>query len=133
MVDYEVVDPDEVEITDLSAVEEVPPNLDIRQIDRALGLENVRVKLWYFNPGEEIRYHAHSNQEEIYYVLKGEFSLKLGKSGNEEYVEVGPGTFYAAGPEVGHGHRYLGDERGVVLAIGAPAVNDPGLDPHSLD
>lgn len=133
MVDYEVVDPDEVDIVDLSEIEEVPPDLDIRQIDRALGLDNVRLKIWYFEPGEEIRYHAHSEQEEIYYVLEGEFSLKLGRSGEEEFYEIGPGTFYAAGPEIGHGHRYLGDDRGAVLAIGAPAVDDPGLDPHQLD
>lgn len=133
MVEYEVVDSEDVQRTDLSEVEGVPPDLDIRQIDRALGLENTRVKIWYFEPGEEIRYHAHSEQEEIYYIMEGEFSLKLGRSGEEEYYEVGPGTFYAAGPEIGHGHRYLGDDRGKVLAIGAPSVDDPGLDPHQLD
>jgi uncharacterized cupin superfamily protein len=58
--------------------------------------------------------------------------LKLGPSGEEEYVEAGPGTFYRAGPETGHGHRNVGDTTGVVLAFGAPAVEDPGLDPHSL-
>jgi hypothetical protein len=34
---------------------------------------------------------------------------------------------------VGHGHRYVGDDRGVVLAVGAPNVDDPGMDPHALD
>jgi hypothetical protein len=33
---------------------------------------------------------------------------------------------------VGHGHRYVGDDRGVILAIGAPAVDDEGLDPHAI-
>ena len=36
-------------------------------------------------------------------------------------------------PEIGHGHRYVGDDRGVVLSVGAPAVEDPGLDPHQLE
>jgi uncharacterized cupin superfamily protein len=133
MVHYRVVDTDDVDETDLSEIEAIPPDLNIRAIDDALGTDNIGVKLWYFEPGEEIQYHAHSEQEELYYVLEGEFSLKLGKSGEEEYVEAGPGTFWVAGPETGHGHRNVGDERGVVLAVGAPRVEDPGLDPHSLD
>lgn len=133
MVHYEVVHTDDVAETDLSGVEAVPPDLNIRAIDDALGTEQIGIRIWYFEPGEEIQYHAHAEQEEIYYVLEGEFSLKLGASGEEEYTEVGPGAFWVAGPETGHGHRYLGDDRGAVLAIGAPRVEDPGLDPHSLD
>jgi uncharacterized cupin superfamily protein len=130
---YDVVHTDDVSLTDLSEVEEIPPDLNIRALDEALGTEQMNVKLWYFDPGEEIQYHAHSEQEELYYVIQGEFSLKLGRSGEEEFVEAGPGTFYVAGPETGHGHRNVGEEQGIVLAIGAPAVEDPGLDPHSLD
>ena len=132
MADYEVVHLDDVPVTDLSEVEGVPPDLDIRSVGEALGAEEMRLTVWYFDPGEEIQYHAHSEQEELYYVLEGEFSLKLGESGEEEYVEAGPGTFWIAKPEVGHGHRNVGDERGAVLAFGAPPVDDPGLDPHSL-
>jgi uncharacterized cupin superfamily protein len=130
---YDVVHTDDVSLTDLSEVEEIPPDLNIRALDEALGTEQMNVKLWYFDPGEEIQYHAHSEQEELYYVIQGKFSLKLGRSGEEEFVEAGPGTFYVAGPETGHGHRNVGEEQGIVLAIGAPAVEDPGLDPHSLD
>jgi quercetin dioxygenase-like cupin family protein len=130
---YEVVDLEDVPITDLSDVEEVPPDLDIRGVGDALGLESMRAAVWYFDPGEEIQYHAHMEQSEVYFVLEGEFSLKLGRSGEEEYVEAGPGTFWVAEPEIGHGHRYVGDEEGVVLALGAPPVDDPGRDPHSLD
>ncbi len=132
-MEYEVVDLDDVPITDLSEIEDVPPDLDIRPVGKQLGLDEMRATVWYFDPGEEIQYHAHSEQEELFFVLEGEFSLKLGRSGETEYVEAGPGTFWAAGPKTGHGHRYVGDEQGVVLALGAPAVDDPGLDPHSLD
>ena len=130
---YTVLDTDDIDITDLSEIDEVPPDIDIRAVDDALGAEDVRVRLWYFEPGEEITYHAHAEQEEIYYVLQGTFSLKLGESGEEEFVEVGPGAFWRAGAYTGHGHRNVGDEQGVVLAIGAPNVSDPGLDPHSID
>ena len=130
---YEVVHLDDVPLTDLSDVEEIPPDLEIRGVGDALDLETMRAAVWYFDPGEEIQYHAHMEQEELYYVLEGEFSLKLGRSGEEEYVEAGPGTFWVAKPEIGHGHRNVGDERGAVLAIGAPPVEDPGRDPHALD
>ncbi|MFB6164948.1 MAG: cupin domain-containing protein [Haloarculaceae archaeon] len=132
-MEYEVLDTEDVPITDLSEIEEIPPDLDIRPIGQTMGLENLAATLWYFEPGEGIGYHAHGEQEEFFYVIEGEFSLKLGRSGETETMEVGPGAFWAAGPEIGHGHRYVGDDRGVVLAIGAPNVEDPGLDPHQLD
>ncbi|MEF8789815.1 MAG: cupin domain-containing protein [Haloarculaceae archaeon] len=130
----EYVEEDERKTERYIEPDERPP-VDVRagDVDGALGAEGLRVKLWRFEPGEEVEYHAHAEQEELYYVLEGEFSLKLGRSGEEEYVEVGPGTFWVAGPDVGHGHRCIGDETGVVLAVGAPPVRAPGLDPHELD
>ena len=132
-MDYGVSHIDDVPATDLSDAEELPPDNDIRAIGDALGTDEMNINVWYFEPGEEIGYHAHTDQEELYYVLEGEFSLKLGRSGETETVEAGPRTFFAAGPEIGHGYRYTGDDVGVVLAIGAPPVENPGLDPHDLD
>lgn len=129
---YEVIHTDDVPVTDLSQIDEVPPDLDVRSVDEALGVENTRVKLWYLDPGEEVQYHAHLEQEELYYALQGTFSLKLGPAGNSEIVEAKPGTFWIASPKTGHGHRNIGDTVGVVLAVGVPAVDDPGQDPHSL-
>lgn len=105
--------------------------MKIRPIDVEIGMENMRAKMWYFEEGDEITYHAHPTQEEFYYIVDGEFSLKLGPSGEEEYVEVGPETFYAAGPRAAHGHRCL-SETGQVLAIGAPNIDDEPLDPHEM-
>ncbi|TKR27682.1 cupin domain-containing protein [Natronomonas salsuginis] len=132
-MDYNVLDLDDIPLKDLSEIDEVPPDLDIRPIGEQLGLSEMRATVWYFEPGEEIQYHAHSEQEELYFVLEGEFSLKLGRSGDTEYVDADPGTFWVAEPKVGHGHRNVSDERGVVLSIGAPPVDDPGLDPHDID
>lgn len=132
-MEYEVIHTDELDRTDLSEIEEIPPDLDVKSISRVMGLEQLVASLWYFQPGEEISYHAHAEQEELYFVVEGEFSAKLGRSGETEIVAMEPGDFWAAGPETGHGHRYVGEEEGVVLAIGAPSVEDPGLDPHGLD
>ncbi|TYL37346.1 cupin domain-containing protein [Natronococcus pandeyae] len=131
-MEYNVVDTEDVPVTDLSTVDEMPPDLDIRAIDETLECQNIATKIWYFDEGEEIKYHAHSEQEELFYVLEGTFSLKLGQSGEEEYIEVDEGAFWVAAPKIGHGHRCISEDGGAVLALGAPPVEDPGLDPHSL-
>lgn len=132
-MEYEVTTTEAVPITDLSEVEELPPDLDIRPISRVLDCQTIAATVWYFDEGEEIDYHAHARQEELFYVLDGEFSLKLGRSGETEYREVGPGAFWAAAPMVGHGHRCVSEGGGAVLAIGAPKGHDPGRNPHELD
>lgn len=132
-MEYAVTTAAEVPVTDLSTVEEVPPDLDVQSVSSALGCENLSVNIWHFDEGEEIQYHAHETQEELFYVLDGTFSLKLGRSGEEEYREVSAGAFWAVSPMVGRGHRCTSENGGRVLAIGAPNVSDPGLDPHSLE
>lgn len=131
-MDYEVLHTEDMPLIDLSENPKLPPDQAIRAVDEELGVEKLHTKIWYFEPGEEIQYHAHAEQEEMFLILEGEFSLRLGRAGEEEFVEVGPGTFYAAKPGIGHGHRYIGDDRGAVLAIAAPPTRDPGLDPHQL-
>lgn len=131
-MEYEVTTTEEVPITDLSEVEEVPPDLDIRPVSRLLDCQNIAATVWQFDEDEAISYHAHAEQEELFYVLEGEFSLKLGRSGEAEHREVGPGAFWVAAPMVGHGHRCVSADGGAVLAIGAPKGHDPGLDPHEL-
>lgn len=114
--------------------DEKRPSVDVRvrPIGEVLNSEQMNVQLWTFQEGDEIEYHAHSTQEEVYYILEGRFSLKLGPTGDTEIVEVGSGTFYVAGAKTGHGHRCI-EAPGTVLAIGAPPADDPGLDPHKLD
>lgn len=131
---YEVANIEEIDRQ--SVASEAPDSLDLRMeyldATEALDLDEMRVRIWYFEPGEQIPYHAQSVQEEFYYVLQGTFSLMLGEAGDEEQVEVGPGTTYAASPLVGHGHRCIGNEEGIVLAVGAPAADDEGLNPYDI-
>jgi quercetin dioxygenase-like cupin family protein len=130
-MEYAVTTIDDVPVTDLSAVDEIPPDLEMQGIGGVLDCQNLTVNVWHFEEGDEIQYHAHAEQEELFYVLDGTFSLKLGRSGEEEYREVEAGAFWVAAPKIGHGHRCV-SERGTVLAIGAPGVHDPGQDPHAL-
>lgn len=132
-MEYDYVSTDDVPITDLSEIDAVPPGHDIRAVGRVLGCHNMTANIWYFEQDDEIGFHAHESQEELFYVLDGEFSVKLGRSGEEEVVEMSEGDFWVAAPMIGRGHRCISDDGGTILAIGAPNVEDPGLDPHELD
>ena len=131
-MEYEVRHTEDISCEDMSKQPNMPIDLTVQRVGEELGLEQLRTSIIHFEAGEEIGYHAHSNQEELYYVVDGRFSLKLGQTGDTEIIEVGPETFFAAGPRIGHGHRCISSDGGVVLAIGAPSVPDPGLDPHEL-
>jgi quercetin dioxygenase-like cupin family protein len=131
-MDYGITELSDLPVTDLSTVEDIPPDLEISLVDDAIGCDRLSVNVWYFEEGDEIGYHAHEIQEELFYVIEGEFSVKLGRSGETEIVEVGEGVIWTAAPMIGRGHRCISDEGGIVLAIGTPKVTDPGLDPHDL-
>lgn len=130
---YEVSALEDVPVTDLGEVEEIPADMDIRSVGEALGLDEMRGHVWYFEEGDEVGYHAHAEQEEFFFVLEGRFELTLGPPGDTETVEVGPGTFWAVEPETGRGHRCVSDDGGAVLALGAPAVEDMGKHPSEFE
>lgn len=125
---YDVVRSEEVSVTDMGEMLDGMLDPHIRSIQSELGAEKMVPNLWYFEPGEEMPYHIHDTQEEVFYVLEGEFVAKMGEPEDPEVFELGPGDFYVAGPDVGHGHRYEGDDEGIILAIGAPAVTDINYD-----
>lgn len=128
-----IVHTDDVPLVDLSERDDVKPTVGIRPVDEVLDVAEMGAKLWYFEPGEEVGYHAHPEEEELYYVIKGEFSVKMGSADDPTYETVGPGTFFAAGPYEPHGHRYVGDDEGIVLALGAPGdAGDDVLDPYEM-
>lgn len=129
-MDYSVVDPETVNRIESEKLDTFPASY--RVLTGELGIDEMRVNVWYYEPGDKTAYHAHRQQEEVFYVLAGEFELMLGDPDEKERHRVGPGTLYAAGPGVGHGHRLIGDEPGTILAIGAPAVDDDFLHPDAL-
>jgi quercetin dioxygenase-like cupin family protein len=133
-IEPRVVRTEDVPLVDLGDRDDIHPDVSIRPVDEVLGMGHLGVKLWYFEPGEEVGFHAHSEEEELYYVLEGEFSLKLGSADDPTYETVGPGSFFGARPKEPHGHRCVDDEGGVVLAIGAAAESgDEVLDPYDPD
>jgi len=89
-----------------------------RSVGEALGVEGLAMNYYELDPGESLSfgYHAHADQEEIYYVQSGTVTFET-ESG-EVVVEAGcvarspPGEFKRG--------VNAGEERVVALALGIP-------------
>jgi quercetin dioxygenase-like cupin family protein len=107
-----------------------------RPLTRALGATNLSVNYYELAPGESFAfgYHAHSDQEEVFYVVSGTVTFETEDGpvavGPEEVVRFGPGEFQRGvnevseprsdGPEDERSESSGGAERVVALALGAP-------------
>jgi len=114
---YHIVDPDDVD-----PVEDRPS--ETRSISDAIGLEEVGLRVYEAQPGEQLplAYHYHDHQEEAFYVLDGSLHVETPQ---EEFV-VERGEMFVVEPE--NPHRAFNPEdakeNARVLAIGAPSVDD---------
>ena len=115
---YHVIDPDGIEPTPDRPSE-------MRYISEAADMEEMGLRLYRVAPGEEIPIsglHYHDQQEEVFYVLEGELRVE---TPDGEYT-VEQGEVFVAEPE--SPHRAFTDSgadgRAVVLAVGAPSVDD---------
>jgi len=89
-----------------------------RPLTDALGATDVAINYYELVPGESTAYgyHVHSEQEEVFYALEGTITFETG----DGEVTVQPGEAVRFGPGEYHRSHNAGDERAVVLAIGAP-------------
>ncbi len=133
MVDsrYNVTHVDDVPIIRVAEIDEVSEKfapLGVQNLDEvALETEEMKVKLWHIPPGEQMGSHGHSTQEEFYYVLEGTFRVEIGRPGDTDAHEVGPGAAFAASPDIARGYENIGDEDGRVLTVAAPNVPEGGI------
>jgi len=90
----------------------------IRPLTDALGTTDVALNHYELEPADELAYgfHAHENQEELFYVESGTITFRTLEGPVElsagELVRFGPGEYQQGVNE--------GDESASVLAIGAP-------------
>jgi len=114
---YHVVDP-----SDAEPLSDRP--VDARSISDAAGLENVGLRLYRADPGEQLplAYHRHERQEEAFYVVEGVLHVET----PERDYAVEAGEVFAAEPASPHRAHNPddADEPVRVLAVGAPAVDD---------
>ncbi|MFB6142629.1 MAG: cupin domain-containing protein [Halorientalis sp.] len=109
--------------TDVDAVaDRMGPADTKRRVGDALGATDVALNYYELAPGDSLGfgYHRHGDQEEVFYVASGAVTFET-EGGNvtvaeREAVRFAPGEWQLGTNE--------GDERAVVLAMGAPADPD---------
>lgn len=89
------------------------------------GMENLRARLWFFEPGEKVSYHYHDEQEELFYVVKGTGQVVVGD--DREEIEVPEGGMFRPDPGTPRHLRNDSDEEVVWLIVGAPPVVEAQL------
>lgn len=121
--EYSVYDPDRE-----ADAEEFPIDIDDpEQIDliEQTGLENLRARLWYFEPGDKVSFHYHHEQEELYYVVSGTGQVVVGE--DREEIEVPEGGVFRPDLATPRHLRNDTDEEVVWLIVGAPPVVEAQL------
>jgi uncharacterized cupin superfamily protein len=105
------VDPSEMETR-------LGPAAVSRPLSDALGTTDLAINYYELAPGDSTAYgmHAHSDQEEVFYVLSGQVTFET----REEPVTATAGEAVRVGRGEYQRSRNDGDERAVVLALGAP-------------
>ncbi|WP_129115334.1 cupin domain-containing protein [Halegenticoccus tardaugens] len=90
-----------------------------------LGCTEMRPKVWYLSPGDEMSYHRQTEQEELYYVLDGLGRMRI----EGELIDVPEGTAVRVPPETSR--QVLNDTEGehAWLVVGAPPTADDGRPP----
>ncbi|NHN46071.1 cupin domain-containing protein [Halostella sp. JP-L12] len=100
----------------------------IRPLTDALGMADMALNYYELAPGESFAYgyHAHDQQEEVFYVQEGTVTFTTAEGdvevGPGELVRFGPGEYQRGVNRVSDGDSESdgGDERVVALAMGAP-------------
>jgi len=115
---YHVVDPDEL-------TPEPDRPSDMFYVSEAAGLENLGLRTYDVEPGEDVPLsglHYHDEQEEVFYVIEGELAVET----PERTYAIPEGQFFVAEP--GSAHRAHNpaeaDEAVRIVGIGAPPISD---------
>lgn len=112
-----------VYVPDRADAEPFPIDVDDgEQIDliEATGMENMRARMWFFEPGDKVSYHYHDEQEELFYVVRGTGHMLVGE--DEELVEIPEGGMIKPGTRTPRQLRNESDDEVVWLIVGAPPV-----------
>ena len=83
-------------------------------------MQNMRANIWRMPPGVRGRRHREVVQEEVFVVLAGTATLRLGDPA--EPVELSQGSVAVVEPQTAVQLANEGDEETIVLIVGAPPV-----------
>ncbi|MFB6298884.1 MAG: cupin domain-containing protein [Halobacteriales archaeon] len=94
------------------------PAADKRRLTDAIGATDLSINYYELAPGDSFAfgYHAHSNQEEVFYIQEGTVTFRT--DDGEVSVSAGEVVRFAPGEHQRGVNR--GDERVIAIALGAP-------------
>lgn len=115
MTGYSVAEPTEAESAPF-------PGADGKQFNliSELGLEEMRVRLWYFEPGGTSNLHRHGVQEEVYYFIDGPAKVQVGSVDDPEVIEVSSGSVVKVDADLPRQIINNTDDTLRLLAVSAP-------------
>jgi quercetin dioxygenase-like cupin family protein len=118
-------------------VEGIEP--DLKAVGYQLRPEEMRPSVWEFAAGETNNWHRHEAQEELYFVLDGEFVVTVEEGGGasdesgdgeadeteRETFDLRDGEFVVIAPETWRQFEALEDGR--LFVVGAPNVKGDAI------
>lgn len=99
-----------------------------RKVRAALGVEAFGVNAIVLPAGHSTNLHFHDEQQELYFVHRGEIEMRFGDG---SVHHLGPGGLAAVDPATRRGMHNAGDSEAVVLVIGGKD-GYVGRDGHSV-
>ena len=105
------------DVADVGKLDAEGPGGMVRKVRRAVGAKAFGFNYFIFPPNQEGREHDHgdSNQEEVYFVVKGGGKMRI----DGEEIDLMPGRFVRVDPESTR-VPIAGDEGLELVAFGAP-------------
>ncbi len=88
-------------------------------------MANVRGHFWKFPPGGQGRKHLHKEQEEIFVVIEGTFTMTLGEEG--EVVTLPPRSVVVLSPNTPIQIRNESAADAIAFMLGSPPVQGDGV------
>ncbi|NHN61270.1 MULTISPECIES: cupin domain-containing protein [Halorussus] len=111
-------------------VEGVEPGL--KAVGYELRPEEMRPSIWEFAAGESNNRHRQREQEELYYVLDGEFRVTVeDDDGTSESFELGADEVVVIPPETWR--QFEAETDGRLLVVGAPNAEDDAVTEDDAD
>lgn len=101
---------------------------ELQAIGYALDSETVLPNLWRYEAGDTGSWHRQTEQEEVYYVIRGVVTLRIGE---DDEVTLEAGDAAVVSPEEWRQVRAETDVR--MLVVGAPPAQDDHLLPEDED
>jgi quercetin dioxygenase-like cupin family protein len=98
----------------VSNLDQMGDGYGFRKIRREVGVEAFGINAIVLPPGYETGVHYHEQQEETYFVHRGEVEFRFG----DDRHRLGPGGVARVDPHTPRGMRNVGENDAIVVVVG---------------